>query len=527
MNIDSSDIKKINKLCLKSIGICVTLMNLSYANETFIVGRRSLIFDFLPIASLTLIPFFTALYLYFKSSDSPKMRVPAYLAMYLPVTFGLLVGHTIMLFVITFAIALVFALYNDYKFTKITSYLSLVTICLSITLSFALSNRVQNIPDMITIFTSTVFFLFFMPLYVRRNIDLSAKFLNEEKVKSAELERVFAMEKAASEKTMELLKENERIISKEQESKAQLELVLKKDKENAKELERLVANNEKIIKEQNEKATEIQQMLKRTERLKTELSDLLLAIAKSSVVVNDQSQNMNNQVGLLLSIVDEEREGINKFNILLKEFAEQVEENYENTKNVKQLTINAMQSIIDGNEQMQCVLKMMDIISDKSQEIGNIAKTIDNISFQTSILALNASIEAARAGQYGKGFSVVAQEVRSLATKSAEAVKNTTNLIESTLSAISDGNNEIRKTDLVFKTINSNTEQVIKLVEKATASATSQSEKIKGLESEIEGIVKVLDKTADTVNVNFNISENLLSEAKNLNQLVTNRQNID
>ena len=75
----------------------------------------------------------------------------------------------------------------------------------------------------------------------------------------------------------------------------------------------------------------------------------------------------------------------------------------------------------------------MQEISGSSQQIGGIIKTIEDISYQTNILALNASVEAARAGEHGKGFAVVAEEVRNLAGRSAKASNQTSVMIEDSI----------------------------------------------------------------------------------------------
>ena len=83
--------------------------------------------------------------------------------------------------------------------------------------------------------------------------------------------------------------------------------------------------------------------------------------------------------------------------------------------------------------------KAMDEISNASQQIGGIIKTIEDISFQTTLLALNAAVEAARAGEAGKGFAVVAEEVKSLANKSSDSAQNITELIENSIMLIQQG----------------------------------------------------------------------------------------
>lgn len=101
------------------------------------------------------------------------------------------------------------------------------------------------------------------------------------------------------------------------------------------------------------------------------------------------------------------------------------------------------------NAQMDGMMGAMKEIASTTGDVTKIIKVIDEIAFQTNLLALNAAVEAARAGKYGKGFAVVAEEVRNLAARSAEAAKNTTELIESSAKEVANGVNNAKKTAAV------------------------------------------------------------------------------
>jgi methyl-accepting chemotaxis protein len=104
----------------------------------------------------------------------------------------------------------------------------------------------------------------------------------------------------------------------------------------------------------------------------------------------------------------------------VEQISTQIKTNAKNAEKASTLVSQANKHAEGGNRQMSEMLKAMSDISDSSRSINKIIKVIDDIAFQTNILALNAAVEAAHAGQHGKGFVVVAEEVRNLAAKSPQ-----------------------------------------------------------------------------------------------------------
>lgn len=172
------------------------------------------------------------------------------------------------------------------------------------------------------------------------------------------------------------------------------------------------------------------------------------------------------------------------------------------------------------DNQMQELLSAMEDIRTRSDEIRKIIKTIENIAFQTNILALNAAVEAARAGSAGKGFAVVADEVRNLAGKSAEASRNTTELIEGTVIAVEKGFEYANQTAGSLVEIVEAASAVSDTIGKIAADAKQQAGSIDQVTIGIEQISGVIQANSATAEESAAASEELTGQAHMLKELV-------
>lgn len=159
--------------------------------------------------------------------------------------------------------------------------------------------------------------------------------------------------------------------------------------------------------------------------------------------VSEQIANGSHSVSAgaaeLAGAVADETRLIGEVHTNLEDINKRVSQSSENAFDVKARAIKATDTVNGGNEKMQELLEIMKSISGYAEEIVKMNSTIEDIAFQTNILALNASVEASRAGAAGKGFAVVAEEVRKLAAKSGEASNSTAELIGHTVRTIKNG----------------------------------------------------------------------------------------
>ncbi|MGP1570438.1 MAG: methyl-accepting chemotaxis protein [Eubacteriales bacterium] len=187
--------------------------------------------------------------------------------------------------------------------------------------------------------------------------------------------------------------------------------------------------------------------------------------------------------------------------------------------------IDGVQSeITASNADMVKLKESMDNVRNASGNIKKVIKTIDDIAFQTNILALNASVEAARAGAAGKGFAVVADEVRNLAQKSAEAVSDTTRLIEGVINAIIDAGEltdtaaaSLQKVLADIESIVEKTDVLLPIADRQydlSQNISNGSEKIYGISQTNSGVSEEIASVSNELNENVQRLNDIINTVK-------------
>ena len=172
------------------------------------------------------------------------------------------------------------------------------------------------------------------------------------------------------------------------------------------------------------------------------------------------------------------------------------------------------------NEQMKEMLDAMNDISNSSEEIKDIISTIEAIATKTKTLALNASIEAARAGDAGRGFAVVAEQVRDLATKSSQASQNTVALIVASLKAVERGVNLANTTASKLQSVSDNAIEIADMVGKIAINSQEQTAFVEQISVGIDQISEVTQTASASSEESAATSEELSRQARMLKELV-------
>ncbi len=258
---------------------------------------------------------------------------------------------------------------------------------------------------------------------------------------------------------------------------------------------------------------EVRDAFERIDRARINLDVAADEVAKGVRQISDGSQTISQGA-------TEQASSLEEVSSTVTQIAAQTKQNAESAERANKLSVEAMNAASQGNEQMSSMLRAMNDISDSSSNISRIMKVVDDIAFQTNILALNAAVEAARAGVYGKSFAVVAEEVRNLATRSANAAKETTELIESSIKSVQAGTHIAGDTAKSLKTILERVEEATQLVGEITISSNEQANAIAEINTALDQLSIVVQNNSATAEETAAASEELASQAELLRQMV-------
>ncbi len=246
------------------------------------------------------------------------------------------------------------------------------------------------------------------------------------------------------------------------------------------------------------------------------LNHTLIMIDVAAGQVNTGTEQVSSGAQQLAAGSAEQAASVEELSASITSITEQAETNSKNVVKATEYVKQTSENVKNGGTHMKQLTKAMDNIGTFSDQITNITKVIEDIAFQTNILSLNAAIEAARAGTAGKGFSVVADEVRNLAAKSAEAAKQTAELIQNSVHAVQEGTQITQKTAQILTDIDKTTGYINDIVNKINISASEQASSIEQIRIGLEQVSAVIQANAATAEENSASSEEMSAQANAL-----------
>ncbi len=256
------------------------------------------------------------------------------------------------------------------------------------------------------------------------------------------------------------------------------------------------------------------------EKISCALNNTLHQINHSADAVAQRAESMSVDAHGLAKSVLAEAQAIEELTSSIGGLSKDMTANADNAQKANETVLNVKEQIVSSNHEMTSLVNAMSDIKQSSSEIQKIVSTIQGIADQTNLLSLNASVEASRAGEAGKTFAVVAKEIRDLAAKSADAVKQTEELIHASHQAVERG---IRIADDTAKSLSLVVEganEVSSSVDQINSATQEQKKVLDHLTDHIDLISNAMQTNSASVQGSAGTSTELLGLSKRLYELV-------
>lgn len=251
----------------------------------------------------------------------------------------------------------------------------------------------------------------------------------------------------------------------------------------------------------------------------TELSQSAQQLGTTSLEVSSYSMSLSKSAS-------DQAASLEETSASTEEIHSMTRSNADNSKQAASRMEEAASRAEEANEALAQMVQSMNEISTSSSKISKIIKVIDEIAFQTNILALNAAVEAARAGEAGMGFAVVADEVRNLAQRSAQAAKDTTQLIEESIQSASSGKQKLDQVAQASQSVNELVKGVAALVKEVRLGSEEQERGIDQIAKAVSQMERVTQQVAANAEEGAAAGEELKRHANTLGNTVESLRNL-
>lgn len=250
------------------------------------------------------------------------------------------------------------------------------------------------------------------------------------------------------------------------------------------------------------------------------LNQMMKQINHTAHNLMDTAQSMGSQSEELHQAVRNQTEAMMELNSEVENIKDNLSDVTENTKQTRERASEIAEQIADGSRKMQELQEAMEAIDRNAEDISKISKLIEGISQQTNILALNASVEAARAGDAGKGFAVVADEVRNLAGQSSEAAKSTVQMIETASALIKQGVRLTAETSQSLADISKGSDAVTEIAGRLSETVDIQETSLQEITDRIGDISAITQQNLQCAENTADASVELEMESEKLKELL-------
>lgn len=250
-------------------------------------------------------------------------------------------------------------------------------------------------------------------------------------------------------------------------------------------------------------------------------NNVLTGIKESSFQLSAGAEQVAGASQALAQGSTQQASAIEQITASMNEIAKETNENATQATTGNKLIHEVGEEAKNGNEQMHNMIEAMNDINTSSHNISKVIKVIDDIAFQTNILALNATVEAARAGAHGKGFAVVAEEVKNLAEKSAAAANETAEMIQSSIDKVEEGVKIADETAASLTKIVESLENVVEIISSIATTSNEQATAVAQINQAIMQVSQVIQTNSATSEQCASASEELANQSQALRDTIS------